>query len=185
MRLSRVAWPQYHCDALLVLPRMKRFFSDANESLFPVNLAQVLQIGVLRSNIPSCGPTAHRFVWRVFLPPPHHPPESRRGPTLLAPASVGSGPHGTPGTSLGRAGRKGQRGRAWRVFPPVCGVRCPIDGAGSLMQAGEGGWRTSIQAARTAIPTATNRSDALSVRDDETEAMRCRSNRNDALSVRR
>ena len=24
--------------------------------------------------LPSCGPTAHRFVRRVFLPPLHHPP---------------------------------------------------------------------------------------------------------------
>ena len=37
---------------------------------------------------------------------------------------------------------------------------------------------------RTAIASATNRSDALSVRGDKNEAMRCRKKRSDALSVR-
>ena len=32
----------------------------------------------------SCGPTAHRFVRRVFLPPLHHPPECLREPTAAA-----------------------------------------------------------------------------------------------------
>jgi hypothetical protein len=42
-----------------------------------------------------------------------------------------------------------------------------------------------MQAPRTAIGTVTNRSDALAVQGDESEAMRCRLNRSDALSVRK
>jgi hypothetical protein len=37
----------------------------------------------------NCEPTAHRFVWKVFPPPPHHPLECRREPTAAAWLGVG------------------------------------------------------------------------------------------------
>ena len=36
-----------------------------------------------------CEPTAHRFVSKVFLPPPHYPLEGRREPTAAAWLDVG------------------------------------------------------------------------------------------------
>src|SRR5262249_8371444 len=37
-----------------------------------------------------CEPTTHRLLLKVSRPPPHHSPECRPGPTLSAPAGVGS-----------------------------------------------------------------------------------------------
>jgi hypothetical protein len=39
---------------------------------------------VLATAFRGCEPTAHRFLLKVFLPPPHHPPEGLREPTAAA-----------------------------------------------------------------------------------------------------
>jgi len=42
------------------------------------------RVTAIIASITMCEPTAHRFVWRVFLPPPDHPPECLREPTAAA-----------------------------------------------------------------------------------------------------
>src|SRR5512135_2529326 len=114
--------------------------------------------------LPSCEPTAHRFVRRVILPPPHHPHECRPEPTLSTPAGVGSSRHGPSGASPG----SGDRGRWWgspvRVSPPLPAVSRVATRSVSRTQPAEQRERTSAGPSRTAVASATKRSDALSVR---------------------
>ena len=130
---------------------------------------------------PWCEPTTHRFVRRAFHPTPHHPLECRPEPTPSTPARGGSGLHCRSGAS--RASSTGGRwsGSAACVLPPICEVSRVVTGT----DAGNGGTGANdARVSRTAIASATNRSDALSVRGDKNEAMRCRKKRSDALSVR-
>jgi hypothetical protein len=53
-----------------------------------VKLAAEGRAGVPALNL-TCEPTAHRFVWKVFPPPPHHSPEGVREPTATARFGVG------------------------------------------------------------------------------------------------
>jgi hypothetical protein len=131
-----------------------------------------------------CEPTTHRLVRRIILPPPHHPHECRPEPTLSAPAGVGSSLHCPSGASPG----SGDRGRWWgstaRVSPPIHAVSRVATSSASRTQPAEQRERTSAGTSRTAVASATNRSDALSVRGDKSAVMRCRKKVSDALSVR-
>src|SRR5512142_2483943 len=89
------------------------------------------------ANIAICEPTAHRFVRRVILPPPHHPHECRPEPTRATPAGVGSSRHGPSGASPGG----GDRGRWWsrtaHVSPPIPAVSCIATSSASRTQPAE------------------------------------------------
>lgn len=133
---------------------------------------------------PTCEPTTHRAVWRVFLPPPHHLHECRPEPTHATPNGGGSRLHRALEASPGSRARPRLSGSAARLSQPICEVfRVPM-GTDPRTQPAEEREQTSAQAPSTAITSATNLHDAVSVRCDESCTMRCRKKLYDALSVR-
>src|SRR5512135_355126 len=132
----------------------------------------------------TCEPTTHRAVRRVFLPPPHHLHECRPEPTLATPNGGGSRLHRALEASPGSRARPRWSGSVARLSQPICEVfRVPM-GTDPRTQPAEEREQTSAQAPSTAITSATNLHDAVSVRCGESCTMRCRKKLYDALSVR-
>ncbi len=124
--------------------------------------------------IPNCEPTTHRAVWRVFLPPPHHLHECRPEPTRVTPNGRGSRLHRALEASPGSRARPRLSGSAARLSQPICEVFRVPTGTNPRTQTAEEREQTSTQGPSTAITSATNLHDAVSVRCDDSCTMRCR-----------
>src|SRR5262249_31945559 len=113
-----------------------------------------------------------------------HPHEGRPGLPLSTPVGGGSSPPRPSGAGLATGGRGRWAASVTHVSPVKCGISRRDTGTDWRMLEPGGAAPTTPSASQAGATSATNRSEAPAVRDDENRAMRWRKPISDALSVR-
>ena len=114
-----------------------------------------------------CEPTTHRSVLRGSFPPQHHPHDCQPGPPLSTPVGGGSCPP-CPSEAWLASDDRGRRPATQRLFSlyfarfPAWSP-APTHGCSQRRRHS----RRTASASQTVVTSATNRSDAMAVRDDE------------------